>query len=94
MAVKIKMDPELEARIDSAIADVKAKQDEGKVELYGDEMKEIMDKHGQITLLAVGCSPVRSPIKNYLALPEEYIEDMFIPSIKLRAAKIIQANEE
>ena len=94
MSVRIEMDPALEARIDNVIKDVKQKQDEHKIELYNAEMKEMIKKHGELALLATGCQIVKSSWNNYIVLPQEYIEDRFIPSLKSKMALIIKKNEE
>lgn len=92
MSVKIEMNPELEAKAESVIQDLKAKQDEGKIELYNDEMNDMISKHGELALLAAGCQIVKSSWKNYLILPEEYIEDKFIPRIKVNIVRVLTKN--
>ena len=93
MNLKVEMDKALEERIDSVIRDVKQKQDEGKIELYHAEMDDMLKKHGQLALIACGCQVVRSAFKGYIVLPQEYIEDIFIPSLKAKIAFIIKKNE-
>lgn len=94
MSVKLDMSPELEARIDKVIQAVRKKQQEGKIELYNDEMKEMLDTYGEFDLLCTGCRIVKSSWKGYIILPEEFIEEKFIPSLKTKMALIISKNED
>ena len=63
MSVKIDMSPELEARIDRVIQAVRKKQQEGKIELYNDEMKEMLDTYGEFDLLCTGCNATNNEKK-------------------------------
>ena len=92
MSIKIEMDPELKAKAESVILDLKAKQDQGKIELYNKELDDMMDKHGQLDLLAAGCQYVKSSWKNYLILPEEYIEDKFIERLTIQVVRVLEKN--
>ena len=92
MSIKIDMSPELEARIDRVIEAVRKKQQEGKIELYNEEMKEMLDTYGEFDLLCTGCKIVKSSWKGYIILPEEFIEEKFIPSLKINMALIILNN--
>lgn len=92
MSIKIEMNPELKAKAESVIFDLKAKQDEGKIELYNKELEEMMEKHGQLALLAAGCQHVKSSWKNYLILPEEYIEDKFIERLTAQVVRVLEKN--
>lgn len=92
--MKIEMSPELEQRIDSVIEAVRKKQQEGKIELYNEEMKEMLDTYGEFDLLCTGCRIVKSSWKGYIILPEEFIEERFIPSLKTKMALIISKNED
>lgn len=94
MSIKIDMSPELEARIDKVIQAVRKKQQEGKIELYNDEMKEMIDTYGELDLLCIGCKIVKSSWKGYIILPEEFIEEKFIPSLKTKMALAISKNED
>lgn len=93
MSVKIDMSPELEARIDRVIEAVRKKQQEGKIELYNEEMEEMLDTYGEFDLLCTGCKIIKSSWKGYIILPEEFIEEKFIPSLKINMALIILNNE-
>lgn len=93
MSVKIEISPELEKRIDTIIEDVRQKQDEQKIELYNQEMEELIKKHGELGLLACGCQIIKSSWKGYIILPPKYIEDAFIPALKTKMAIILTKNE-
>lgn len=91
--MKVEMSPELEQRIDTVIEAVRKKQQEGKIELYNEEMKEMLDTYGEFDLLCTGCKIVKSSWTGYIILPEEFIEERFIPSLKTKMALIISKNE-
>ena len=92
--MKIEMSPELELRIDRVIQAVRKKQQEGKIELYNDEMKEMLDTYGEFDLLCTGCRIVKSSWRGYIILPEEFIEEKSIPSLKTKMALIISKNKD
>ena len=91
--MNIEMSPEIEKRIDNVINAVRNKQLEGKIELYNDEMKEMIDTYGEFDLLLTGCRIVKSSWKGYIILPEEFIEEKFIPGLKTKMALIISKKE-
>lgn len=92
MTIKVEMNPELRAKAEAAVLALKAKQDEGKIELYNEEMEEMIQKHGELTLLAAGCTIAKSSWKNYLMLPEEYIEDKFIEGLVVKVVRVLEKN--
>lgn len=94
MGMEIKIDPKLESRINDIIKDVRSKQDAGKIELYNEEMNELIQKHGELGLIASGCRIVKSAWKGYIILPEKYIEADQIPSLKATMAIVLSENEE
>lgn len=92
--MKVEISPELEQRIDRVIRAVRKKQQEGKIELYNEEMEEMLNTYGEFDLLCTGCRIVKSSWRGYIILPEEFIEEKFIPSLKTKIALIISKNED
>lgn len=93
MSVKIEMDPALEARIDKVIAAVRDKQQQGKIELYNDEMNQMLKEFDEYDLLLTGCKIVKSSWRGYIILPEEFIEEKFIPALKSKMAFVLSKRE-
>lgn len=93
MSVRIEMDPTLEARIDKVIAAVRDKQKQGKIELYNDEMNQMLKEFDEYDLLLTGCKIVKSSWKGYIILPEEFIEEKFIPALKSKMALSLSKRE-
>lgn len=93
MSIKIEMDPKLEARIDKVINAIREKQLQGKIELYNEEMNEMLKEFDEIDLLLTGCKIVKSSWKGYIILPEEFIEERFIPALKSKMALILSKRE-
>lgn len=89
----IKLPKELDDRIMSVIKAVRQKQFEGKIELYNDEMKEMIDKFGEYDLILTGCRIVKSTWRRYLILPEDYIEEKDVPALRARMAMLIEKCE-
>lgn len=93
MSVKIEMDPALEARINKVINAVREKQLQGKIELYNEEMNEMLKEFDEFDLLLTGCKIVKSSWKGYIILPEEFIEEKFIPALKSKMALTLSNRE-
>lgn len=93
MSVRIEMDSALEARIDKVIAAVRDKQKQGKIELYNDEMNQMLKEFDEYDLLLTGCKIVKSSWKGYIILPEEFIEEKFIPALKSKMALSLSKRE-
>ena len=93
MSLKIEMSRELESRIDKVIRAVRNKQAEGKIELYNDEMKEMLNTFSEYDLLLTGCRIVKSTWGGYIILPDEFIEDKFVPALKTNMAIAITERE-
>lgn len=90
MAMNIKIDPVMDAHINDIIEAVRSKQDEGKLELYNKEMEDMLKRFNEKELLSAGCKIAKSSWKNYIILPEQYIEDEFIPALKTKIALALQ----
>ena len=93
MSIKIEMDPKLEARIDKVINAVREKQLQGKIELYNEEMNEMLKEFEEYDLLLTGCKIVKSSWSGYIILPEEFIEEKFIPALKSKMALFLTKRE-